>query len=125
MFPLERIRPYMGLPVCGWSLWKYNHCPFTTPLIRKDRAREGLAALFQWLSSPEAGGHLLEWRYVLGEGTFYQLLVDQLHDMGSCSDGVGVVYPGIFQADGNSGPYFGRRYRVSTEGFQTENGLAR
>jgi hypothetical protein len=81
MFPLERIRPYMGLPVGAWSLWKYNHCPFTMPLIRKDCPREVLTALFQWLST-EAGGHLLEWRYVLAEGPFHQLLADQLHDMG-------------------------------------------
>jgi CelD/BcsL family acetyltransferase involved in cellulose biosynthesis len=82
MFPLERIRPYMGLPVGAWSIWKYNHCPLTMPLIRKNCAREVLAALFDWLASAEAGGHLLDWRYVLGEGVFHQILVDQLHAMG-------------------------------------------
>jgi hypothetical protein len=81
LFPLERIRPYMGLPVGAWSLWKYNHCPLTMPLIRKDSPREVLAALFQWLLT-DAGGHLLEWRYLLAEGPFQQLLADQLHEMG-------------------------------------------
>jgi len=83
LVPLERIHHFMGLPVSGWSVWKYNHCPFTTPLIRNDCAREVLAAFFQWLLSHETGGHLLEWRYVLGEGMFNQLLIDQLHHLGT------------------------------------------
>jgi hypothetical protein len=83
MFPLERIRHYMGLPVGAWSMWKYNHCPLTMPLMRKNCAREVLAALFAWLASDEAGGHLLDWRYVPGEGVFQQILVDQFHSMGA------------------------------------------
>jgi hypothetical protein len=80
LFPLERIRPYMGLPVCAWSLWKYNHCPLAMPLIRKDCVREALAVFFDWLSSLEAGAHLLEWRYVPGEGNFHQILTDALRE---------------------------------------------
>ena len=83
VFPLERIRPYMGLPVAAWSVWKHKHCPLTTPLIRKDCVRETLAALFGWLASVDAGGHLLEWRYVPGEGPLHQVLVDQLCEMGT------------------------------------------
>jgi hypothetical protein len=83
VFPLERHRRYLGMPISAYSFWKYSHCFLTVPLIRAEFAREALAAFFQWLSSSEANCHLLEMRDVLGEGVFDQLLADQLNQIGA------------------------------------------
>jgi hypothetical protein len=82
MFPLERIPRYMGLPVSAWSFWKHNHCGLTTPLIRKQYAREVLAALFRWLASDASKCHVLELKHVPGDGPFNQLLADQVNSNG-------------------------------------------
>jgi hypothetical protein len=82
LFPLQRIRFYMGLPISGWSFWKHPHCGFTLPLIHKEYAPEVLATLFQWLVSKGPKGRLLELKFVPGDGTFNQVLADLLHSMG-------------------------------------------
>jgi hypothetical protein len=79
VFPFVANRHYMGVPISTWSLWKYNHCPLTAPLIREQCAREVMDALFGWLSSRETNCQLLELRHVPGEGILNQLLVDQFH----------------------------------------------
>ena len=79
LFPLQSNRHYMGVPVSTWSLWKYNHCPLTAPLIREQCAREVVTALFDWLSSRDINCQLLELRFVPGEGALNQLLVDQFN----------------------------------------------
>jgi hypothetical protein len=82
LFPIERQRHYVGLPVSAWSMWKYAHCFLTTPLIRKDCAAECLAALFAWMSSDEGDCNLMEWRCLSGDGPFHQLLVNHLSQCG-------------------------------------------
>jgi hypothetical protein len=81
LFPFERIRPYMGLPVFGWKLWRHKHCPLAMPLLRKENAAEAMAAVFGWLQSREAGCDVLEMPYIPSDGSFGRLLVDQLHAM--------------------------------------------
>lgn len=83
VFPLEKHRHYMSLPVSAWSLWKYNHCPLTTPMIRAGFARECMEALFGWLVSNSASCHLLELRHIAADGPFHQALVDQVRAIGS------------------------------------------
>jgi hypothetical protein len=82
IFPLERFRHYMSLPVPAWSFWRHNHCGLTTPLVRKEFARETIGAVFDWIQAESPACHLLEVKYIAGEGPVHQLLVDQFHAMG-------------------------------------------
>jgi hypothetical protein len=83
VIPLERQRRYMDVPVSAWTLWKYPHCFLTTPLIRAEAARECLATVFDWLLSYDATCRVFELRYIPGEGSFAQLLVDQWNKIGA------------------------------------------
>ncbi len=77
VFPLERHQRYNGFPVPAWSLFRHAHCFLTTPLLRKEYARECISALFDWLLTNREA-NLIEWRYMPGDGPFQQLLVEQL-----------------------------------------------
>jgi CelD/BcsL family acetyltransferase involved in cellulose biosynthesis len=80
-FPLERNRRYMDLPIAAWAMWKHRHCFLTTPLIRKESAKECLTVFFDWLGSTSADCRLFELRHIPGEGRFCQLLIDQFTRM--------------------------------------------
>ena len=82
VFPLERLNRYKGFPVSGWAFWRHAHCFLTTPLLRKECASEALATLFDWLSSEGKPFGFLEWRYLAGDGSFHQLLIDELYQRG-------------------------------------------
>lgn len=76
-FPLERQPNYKRLPVATFSLYKHDYCFLCTPLVRADRPRECLAALFDWLASDCA---LTEFGLIAGDGPFYQLLADLFNE---------------------------------------------
>src|SRR5262245_19209561 len=78
-FPLQR-RKWKGLPVSFLSLWKHDYCFLCTPLIRARYARECFTAFFDWLASDPRSNPLMEFSAVSGEGTFHQLMVDQLRE---------------------------------------------
>lgn len=78
VFPLRRHRRFLGLPIAGWSLWKYPHCYLTTPLVRAERAAECLRAVFEWLQSSAGACSVFELKHVHGDGPFHQLLADEL-----------------------------------------------
>ena len=75
LFPLQR-RRYKRVPVL--RLWQHLHCFLCTPLLRKDQARECLAALFDWLRGDSRGTALLELNLVAADGPFHRLLTDFL-----------------------------------------------
>jgi CelD/BcsL family acetyltransferase involved in cellulose biosynthesis len=79
VFPIERERWYRELPVRVVRLWKHPHCFLGTPLIRADFAVETLAAFLDWLVSDERLPSMMEFRYIPSEGSFSQLLVDELN----------------------------------------------
>ncbi len=70
-FPLER-QP--KIPV---NLWKISYCAISTPLLRAACARECLDSFFGWLAENDSVADLT---WIPGEGPFYQLLIDCLHD---------------------------------------------
>ena len=76
--PLERQTKFLGLPLRAWSLWKYNHCGLTTPLLRAHFARQCVAELFEWLHSKDGDCSMFELRTISGEGQFHQLLAEHL-----------------------------------------------
>jgi CelD/BcsL family acetyltransferase involved in cellulose biosynthesis len=81
LFPLERRRRYKGLPVKTLRLWQHLHCFLCTPLVRAERARECVAAFFDWLA--ESGEALMEFNFVAGDGPFHQLLVEEFNARGT------------------------------------------
>ncbi|HKY04188.1 MAG TPA: GNAT family N-acetyltransferase [Blastocatellia bacterium] len=82
LFPLERKRHYRSFPVTTLRLWKYIHCYLCTPLVRAGYERECIEALFGWLDKGDSKAGLMEFNHVPGEGKFYHLLVDHLHESG-------------------------------------------
>jgi hypothetical protein len=108
VFPLVRAHRFMGLPVSTWTMWKYDHCPLTTPLIRKGYEREALKVLFEWLGSGEGECDLLELKHVAADGPFQQALVDRLHVIGSVPI-VGELFTrALFRPEINAEQYFTR-----------------
>ncbi len=50
LFPLQRKRCLRGWPVANLEMWQHDHCFLTTPLVRRDVARETLNAFLDWQS---------------------------------------------------------------------------
>lgn len=75
LFPLERRKRYKGLPVKTLGLWQHLHCFLCTPLVRAARARECVAAFFDWLATE--GAALMEFNLITGDGPFHQLLLEE------------------------------------------------
>ncbi len=48
LFPLQRRRRLRGWPVSNLEMWQHDHCYLTTPLVRRDVARETIAAFLDW-----------------------------------------------------------------------------
>jgi hypothetical protein len=81
LFPLERRNRYKGIPVKTLGLWQHLHCFLCTPLVRTERARECVAAFFDWLG--RSGAALMEFNFVAGDGPFHQLLVEEFRERGT------------------------------------------
>ena len=77
-FPFERTTPYRGLPVTTLASFQHLHCFLCTPLVRRDDARQTVAAVLDWLVG-ESGATLVELRSIAAEGLVHQLLVEELH----------------------------------------------
>ena len=77
-FPFERIKPYRGLPFATLASFQHMHCFLCTPLVRRDDARQTVAAVLDWLVG-ESGATLVELRSIAAEGLVHQLLVEELH----------------------------------------------
>jgi CelD/BcsL family acetyltransferase involved in cellulose biosynthesis len=58
------------------------------PLVRADQARECLTAFFNWLESAESSS-LMEFTGIAGEGSFYELLIEEIRARrrATCLDG--------------------------------------
>ena len=80
LFPLELQKSYKGIPVKTLSLWQHLHCFLCTPLVRAERARECIAAFFDWLAKSDESAPLLELNFFAGDGPFYQLLVEEFRE---------------------------------------------
>ncbi len=78
LFPFERKRRYKGLPIRVLSLWRHAYCPVRTPLVRKDRAREVIEALFDWMATNPFGCSLVEFGEITGEGPFRLRIIDEI-----------------------------------------------
>lgn len=81
-FPLERMSRYRQLPLRHLRLWKHKHCFLCTPLIRREHARECLAAFLVHMATDPGGAALLEWPQVAGDGPFHEALAGALRDTG-------------------------------------------
>src|SRR5262245_30739173 len=80
LFPLEQQSQYQGLsqklPFNTLRLWKHKYCYLCTPLVRAGYGREVIAAFFDWLAVGSHGCSLMEFAFIAGEGSFYNLLID-------------------------------------------------
>jgi hypothetical protein len=80
-FPLERVARYKGLPLRHVRLWQYPHRYLGTPLLRRHHASACLEAFLAWLAdSGEAT--MMQWPRVSGDGGFYGVFQDTLHEAG-------------------------------------------
>ncbi|HLG14445.1 MAG TPA: GNAT family N-acetyltransferase [Blastocatellia bacterium] len=109
VFPLARQSRYKGLgkqvPVRTLSLWKHKYCYLCTPLIRAEGARECVTAFLDWLAAAPGGPALMEFRFITGEGPFYQLLVDLFNERGVHSFVSDRFTRVVFQPAGNADEY--------------------
>jgi CelD/BcsL family acetyltransferase involved in cellulose biosynthesis len=85
LFPFERKRRYKGLPIKVLRLWRHAYCPLRTPLVHRERGREVIEALFNWLASNPRGCSVVEFGEIVGDGPFRKLIIDELQARGSLS----------------------------------------
>lgn len=77
LFPVVRKRFY-GLPLSCLEVWKHDQCFDSTPLIRKDCAKEVFSFVLDYLAR-ETRTQLFSLDTVVGEGEFQTLLTEVLH----------------------------------------------
>lgn len=78
-FPFERHR-YKGLPATVLSLWKHMYSMLGTPLVRKGHEREALKAMLDHARSMPNAPALIEWQYLVSNGTVAQILNEILRE---------------------------------------------
>jgi CelD/BcsL family acetyltransferase involved in cellulose biosynthesis len=80
LFPLELQDQYQGLgrklPFKTLRLLGHKYCHLCTPLIRAGYGHEVIDAFFDWLADGSHGCSLMEFGFIAGEGSFYNLLID-------------------------------------------------
>ncbi len=81
LFPLVRKPRYKGLPIAVISIWRHGYAYLGTPLVRADRTRETLAALFEWLRT-DTRAALFEWQTIASGGPVRHALIDTLQRLG-------------------------------------------
>ncbi len=77
-FPLDRRNRWRSLPVEAARLWRHEHCYLCTPLIRRNRGAECLAAFLRWLRTDRRGAALLEADFLPADGPFAALFDETL-----------------------------------------------
>jgi CelD/BcsL family acetyltransferase involved in cellulose biosynthesis len=85
LVPLERHPRYGRVPVPFLRLAECGPCYLCTPLLRREFARETLAALFDWLAADPRSCPLVELHFLPTEGPVSQLLVDHFRSRGILS----------------------------------------
>jgi CelD/BcsL family acetyltransferase involved in cellulose biosynthesis len=85
LFPLEHLSRYRGFPFRHLTLWQHPHCFLSTPLVRRNHARECLAAFLEWLARNPQGEQVMAWRDVAADGPFFRVLADVLNESGQVS----------------------------------------
>jgi CelD/BcsL family acetyltransferase involved in cellulose biosynthesis len=75
--PFERVSRYRGVPVAALVSFQHVHCFLCTPLVRRQGAREAVAAVSNWLTG-ESGVSVVELRSIAADGPVHQLFVQEL-----------------------------------------------
>ena len=78
-FAIERKSRYKEAPVSFVQNWKHQYCFLGTPLLRTGYAKEALATFFDWAAKDRWSGGLVEFKYITGDGPFYQALIDEVN----------------------------------------------
>ncbi|MBA4020144.1 MAG: hypothetical protein C0483_23530 [Pirellula sp.] len=76
LFPIIRHKRFYGLPVRCWELWRHVHCFLSTPLVRRDCAREVIDCFFETAATAPHGAAVVSASMLPAEGPLHQLLVD-------------------------------------------------
>jgi CelD/BcsL family acetyltransferase involved in cellulose biosynthesis len=76
-FPFERVSRYRGVPIAALVSFQHVHCFLCTPLVRRQGAREAVAAVSDWLTG-QSGASVVELRSIAADGPVHQLLVQEL-----------------------------------------------
>lgn len=76
LFPILRHKRFYGLPVRCWELWRHVHCFLTTPLVRRDCAREVIDCFFETAATAPHGAAVVSAEMLPAEGPLHQVLVD-------------------------------------------------
>ena len=76
LFPIVRHRRFYGLPVSCWELWRHVHCFLSTPLVRRDCAREVIDFFFETAATAPHGAAVVSTSMLPAEGPLHQVLVD-------------------------------------------------
>lgn len=82
LFPVELATRFRGLPLRHARIWRHIHAYLSTPLLRRGRARETLAAFYDWLARDPGGARVMEWSWVGADGPFFAALTDVLRERG-------------------------------------------
>lgn len=76
LFPILRHKRFYGLPVSCWELWRHVHCFLSTPLVRRDCAREVIDFFFATAATAPHGAAVVSASMLPAEGPLHRMLVD-------------------------------------------------
>lgn len=76
LFPIVRRKRFYGLPVSCWELWRHVHCFLTTPLVRRDCAREVVELFFRTAATDPCGAAVVHAEMLPAEGPLHRVLLD-------------------------------------------------
>ncbi|HND32028.1 MAG TPA: hypothetical protein PLA94_18620, partial [Myxococcota bacterium] len=80
VFPLERHRPNLKVPLPHFSLWKHPYCYLCAPLLRGGSEREAVGLAFAWLERAGVAGAVLRLPMVPEEGEFFKTVQEMTAD---------------------------------------------
>ena len=80
VFPLERHRPNLKVPLPHFSLWKHPYCYLCLPLLRGGAEREAVELAFAWLERAGIAGAVLRLPMVPEEATFFRIVREMTAD---------------------------------------------
>ncbi|MGC3966345.1 MAG: hypothetical protein QM775_02935 [Pirellulales bacterium] len=82
LFPILRRRRFYGLPASCWELWRHVHCFLTTPLVRRDCAREVVDCFFHAAATDSQGAAVVHAEMLPAEGPLHRTLVEANFEAG-------------------------------------------
>jgi hypothetical protein len=103
LFPLERSRSCLNLPISSLAFWQHRYCFLTVPLVDTAAAWSVLGAFWRWLESNPLKAVVFDTNCLLAEDEFHQIWSDFL--IGRCSHTLSEYPRAFLRCTGSSDAY--------------------